>query len=64
MSGVSNNWDVFGGELLEESIINLRFIKDDGAPSINKVFYGKYFREVEQLKEVLENTIREGTVSS
>jgi hypothetical protein len=33
-------------------------------PAINKVFYGKYFREVEQLKEVLENTIREGTVSS
>ena len=32
MSGLSDNWDVFGGELLEETVFNIRFIKDEGGP--------------------------------
>jgi len=58
MSGLSDNWDVFGGELLEETVFNIRFIKDDGGPAINKIFHGKDFPNIEQLKGALESTIQ------
>ena len=57
MSGVSDNWHVFGGELLEETVFNLRFIDDESGPAINKVFYGKELPNVEQFQGVLESTI-------
>ena len=55
---LSDNWKVFGGELLDETVFNLRFIKDDGGPAINKVFQGKERPNVEQFQGVLESTIQ------
>lgn len=57
MTGIADNWKVFGGQPLEDTIFNLRFIADDRDVTVNKILRGKNYSNEESFAGALEAAI-------